>query len=467
MAGALWSMSAREIARQIAFGEVSAVEVLDAHLKRIDEVNPALNAVVRILDDEAHVQAAAADEAVRRGDHLGPLHGVPISVKDNIDVVGDVTTFGIPLLAGMVATQDAPAVERMRFAGAIPFARTNLPDLGLRVHTNSALHGLTKNPWDSSRTAGGSSGGEASALASGMSPLGLGNDIGGSLRNPAYACGVTSIKPSTQRVPYATTTMPGGTMLATQLMLVQGVLGRHVADVRLGLSIIAGAHPRDPYAISAPLAGPPETGRVKVALVPEPPGGSTDPVIASAVRHAGAVLAAAGYEVEEATPPRLEDAYLAWATTLLSELLTIRPVLELALSEDAMRFLDYAQEAFGEPTLVSTMQVHADRFAVAEAWSGFQDEYHLIVGPTWTQKPFAHEFDVATYDNALSVLEMMRFVLPQNLLGLPAACVPTGVDGGLPTGVQVTGRRFREDQCLDAAEAIEAAVGVLTPIDPR
>jgi len=246
MATELWTKSATDLAALIASGATSSVEVLNAHLERIEAVNPSLNAVVRILGDEARVAAEQADAAIQRGDVLGPLHGVPISVKDNIDVIGDVSTQGIPMLAEIVATADAPVVERMRGAGAIPFVRTNMPELGLRVHTHSVTYGLTKNPWDSTRTAAGSSGGEASAIASGMSPLGLGNDIGGSLRNPAFACGVSSIKPSGQRVPYATTTMPGTPMLAEQFMLAQGVLARRVADLRLGLSIIAGAHPRDP-----------------------------------------------------------------------------------------------------------------------------------------------------------------------------------------------------------------------------
>lgn len=465
MAEQLWQESAIELAAKIASGSVSSSEVLEAHLTRIDEVNPQLNAVVRIYAEAARRDAKAADEAVARGDVLGPLHGVPLSIKDNIDVEGDVSTQGIPMLAEVIATADAPIVTRMRAAGAIPFARTNMPELGLRVHTHSVTYGLTKNPWDPERTAAGSSGGEASAIASGMSPIGLGNDIGGSLRNPAYACGIASIKPSAQRVPYATTTMPGTPLLAEQLMLVQGVLARHVADVRLGFEVIAGAHPLDPYVISAPFEGP--KGPRRVALVPEPAGGSTDPDIAAGVRRAGDALAAAGYEVTEVQPPMLEEAYLGWSLVMMSDLAAMRPLLEMALSEDSISFLLFGAEAFGEPTVESINSAHQLRLDVATAWALFQEEYPLIVGPTWTQKPFTHGFDITSFDAATSVLEMMRFVLPQNLLGIPAVCVPTGLGGGLPTGVQVTGRRFREDECFDAAAAIEASLGTLTPIDPR
>ena len=461
----LWQDSAIELARKIAAQEATSVEVLEAHLRRIDQVNPALNAVVRLYEETARHEARAADQAVESGQPLGPLHGVPLSIKDNIDVEGDVSTQGIPMLAEIVATADAPIVTRMRSAGAIPFARTNMPELGLRVHTHSVTYGLTKNPWDPARTAAGSSGGEASAISSGMSPIGLGNDIGGSLRNPAYACGIASIKPSAQRVPYATTTMPGTPLLAEQLMLAQGVLARSVADVRLGFEIIAGAHPLDPYVISAPFAGP--AGPRTVALVPEPAGGSTDPAIAAGVRRAGDALSDAGYEVEEISPPKLEEAYLAWSLVMMSDLAALAPLLEMALSEESMSFLRFGADAFGEPSAASINAAHQLRLEVARAWAQFQETYPLIVGPTWTQKPFAHGFDITSMEAATSVLEMMRFVLPQNLLGIPAVCVPTGVDGGMPTGVQVTGRRFREDECFDGAQAIEDALGVITPIDPR
>src|ERR1700732_1326532 len=180
MMSEIWQLSASELAQRIAHRQLSSVEVVDAHLARIDAVNPALNAVVRVLSDEARAGAVLADQRLAAGEAVGPLHGVPFTVKENIDMAGLPTTWGVPALANAVVPADAPVVERMRAAGAIPIGRTNLPDMGLRTHTFSSLHGLTRNPWNPNRTAGGSSGGEAAALASGMSPIGLGNDIGGS-----------------------------------------------------------------------------------------------------------------------------------------------------------------------------------------------------------------------------------------------------------------------------------------------
>jgi amidase len=225
----LWRRSAIDLARMIASGETTSAEVVDAHLARIAAVNPKLNAVVRVLADDARGRARAADKAVAAGAPLGPMHGVPITVKENIDIAGLPTTQGVSALANMVAPVDAPVVERMRAAGAIPIGRTNLPDFGFRVHTDSSLHGLTRNPWNRERTTAGSSGGEAAALAVGMSPLGLGNDIGGSLRNPASACGIASIRPSLGRVPDAASTGPGDRPIAFQLMAVQGPMARRVA----------------------------------------------------------------------------------------------------------------------------------------------------------------------------------------------------------------------------------------------
>ena len=246
------------------------------------------------------------------------LHGVPFTIKVNLDQAGYATNEGCETLKDFMAdADDSPPVELMRKAGAVALARTNMPDLGLRINTESSLYGATHNPWKHGRTAGGSSGGEAAAIASGMSPIGLGNDIGGSLRNPAYACGIASIKPSRGRVaqgnPSSLLDMP----INAQILLVNGVLARTVADVRLGLGAVMGSHHLDPQSIDAPLGGPAVAKRV--ALVPEPFGGDTDADVAEGVRVAGRALEAAGYEVEEIEPPMVFESYLAWAELMMTE----------------------------------------------------------------------------------------------------------------------------------------------------
>ena len=462
MSEELWRHGAGELAELIAAREVSSREVVDAHLERIEAVNAHLNAVVLVLADEARAAADAADAATERS---GPLHGVPFTVKENIDVAGTPTTSGIAALAEAVSPVDAPQVERLRRAGAIPIARTNLPDLGLRIHTHSSLRGLTRNPWDPEVTAGGSSGGEASALASGMSPLGLGNDVGGSLRNPAHCCGIASIKPTPGRVPHATVIPPEDMGPAMQLMAVEGVMARRVADVRLGLSIVAGMHPRDPESVPVPLDVPRSESR-RVALLADPPGGDTHPEIAAAVRRAGDALTDAGYDVVEAEPPAYEQALDVWGCFLFNDIRAQEDLLRAVMGPDAILFLDHIGSLYApldSPALVATL---AERRSIGRAWNAFLEEHPLILSPIWTQPPFAHGWDVESEATAHATMRLMRPVMPANLLGLPAAAVNAGKAAGLPAGVQVMGARFQELACLEAAEAIESALGAANAIDP-
>jgi len=461
----LWQESAAALAYKIRTGATTSRDVVEAHLERIELVNGQVNAIVEVRPDDVRREADVADAAVKAGGALGALHGVPFTIKTNIDVAGYASSEGAVALRDFMATEDAPTVERMRAAGAVALARTNMPDLGLRMNTESGLYGSTHNPWRHGLTAGGSSGGEAAAIASGMSPIGLGNDIGGSLRSPAFACGIASIKPSRGRVPDRNPSAVIDVPINSQIMLAEGVLARHVADVRLGLEVVMGAHWRDPQSIDAPLRGRKVTRRV--ALVPEPSGGSTNPDVAEGVRVAGRALEAAGYDVEEIEPPMLFEAYLAWAELQVMSMNVTAPLLDLVLGDDAKRFLQLTGAEWPAYTPESLFVMHQSRWRVAAAWRKFMTDYPLVVGPTWTQQPFALGHDIVDAESAMYVVEAVRFTLPANLLGLPAACVPTGIVNGLPTGAQIIGDLLREDLCLDAAQVIEEAVGVLTPIDPR
>jgi amidase len=462
----LWRKSAMELAAMIRKGEASSRDVVQAHLDRIEAVNSHLNAIVRLLTDQALAAADAADRAVADGGRLGPLHGVPFTVKENIDVAGTPTTQAVPALAEAVTPVDAPQVERMRAAGAIPLGRTNLPDLGLRVHTDSALYGLTKNPWNAQRTPGGSSGGEAAALATGMSPLGLGNDLGGSLRNPAHCCGIASIKPSTGAVPAANVIPPDDYNISFQLMAVEGVLARRIADVRAGFTAIAGQHPRDPLSVPAVFTDLAPGERPAVAVLAEPPGGSTHPDVAAAVRRAADALADEGFPVTEAVPPDYEQAIELWSTILASDLRVMKPLLDQIMGPGSIQFLAYAMEHFAEIDVATWAQAHTARHGLARRWSLWYQEYPVLLCPVWSQPAFPLDFDIASLDGAVATLELMRPVLPANLLGTPAAVVPAGMADGLPVGVQVMGGKYTELRCLAVAELIEQRLGTLTPIDP-
>jgi amidase len=463
----LWRKSAVELAAMIRDREVSSRDVVQAHLDRIEAVNPSLNAIVRLLADEALVAADTADRQLADGvQGLGPLHGVPFTVKENIDLAGTPTTQAVPALAEAIAPVDAPQVERMRAAGAIPIGRTNLPDFGLRVHTDSHLHGLTRNPWNAGRTAGGSSGGEAAAIATGMSPLGLGNDLGGSLRNPAHCCGIASIKPSTGSVPAATVIPPEDYNLSFQLMAVDGCLARTVADVRAGFTALAGAHPRDPLSLPVTFTDLVEGERPKVAVLPEPPGGSTHPEVAAAVRRAADALADEGFEVTETAPPDYEQAIELWGSILSVDLRVIMPILEQIMGVGGRQFLGHTLDFLPAPDLATWAGAHTARHGVARRWSLWYQEYPVLVSPVWTQPAFPLDYDIDSAEGAIGTLELMRPVLPANLLGTPAAVVPAGMADGLPVGVQVMGARYTELRCLAVAEIIERHLGSLTPIDP-
>ena len=459
----LWQLGAVELAAKIRSGEVTSRAVVEAHLSRIDAVNDDLNAVVRRLDDDALAAADAADAAIADGADLGVFHGVPITVKENIDLAGTPTTQGVVALAEAVAPVDAPTVARMRSAGAIPIARTNLPDFGLRVHTDSSLHGLTRNPHHPGRTAGGSSGGEASAIAAGMSPLGLGNDIGGSLRNPAHCCGIASIKPTVGVIPMATVIPPEDMGLASQQMVVEGPMAREVRDVRAAYEVLAGPSVRDPRTVPALITDLGDEP-IRIGVLAEPPGGDTHPEIATSVRRAADVLADAGHDVVDATPPGYEEAIEMWAALLIGEIGMMRPLLDEVMGSDAKQLLDNFQVMAPEWSAELAVHVQMTRFRLMREWSEFFEHHPVLLSPTWGMPPFEHGADLG--DAEQLIRDTLRPVLPANLLALPGAVVPCGTADGLPVGVQVLGDRFTDLRCLGIAEQVQAAVGAPAPIDP-
>ena len=463
----LWRMSAVDLAAAIRSRQASSQEVIEAHLRRIEAVNPGVNAVTVVLGEQALEAAKAADRAVAGGGDLPPLHGVPFTVKENIDLAGTPTTHGFKALAGAYPGRDAPVVERLKAAGAIPIGHTNCPTGEVRWHCDSELWGATVNPWDRSRTPGASSGGEAVALATGMSPLGLGNDGLGSLRWPAQCCGISVLKPTLGRVPTATTIEPVDVPIGAQLTAVEGALARRVADLRAAFEVMAGPTWRDPWTVPAPLRGPEPARPIRVALVADPAGQGTAQQVQDGVRKAAAALADAGYAVEEAEPPSI----IAAAKTALDMLNTpdIRAFWQLMspmLPADTQRFFSAFYQVAGDPDPVATIQSFITRQSLLRAWGEFAEHHPLIVAPIYTDIPFEAGTDLADGQVA-ETIRGMRMAIAVNALGLPAIALPVGIGDGLPQSVQVIGPRYREDLCLDAAAALEDRVGIITPIDPR
>ncbi|PRY37495.1 amidase [Umezawaea tangerina] len=441
-----WEASAVETGRRVRAGEVSAVEVVEAHLARIAEVNPVVNALAEVFADDAREQARHVRD--------GPLAGVPFSVKDNLDVAGKATTHGVARFRDLVRPVDAPPVARLRAAGAIPIGHANLPTLTVRgMHTASELHGHTANPWDGAKTPGGSSGGDAVAVATGMALLGLGNDSGGSLRIPAMFTGVCGLKPSTGR--YAADHRFGADdpPLASQVIPVDGPLARSVADLRVVHEVLCGADVRDPRAVPVPVTGPPVPRRV--GLVADP---SAHPDVRAALDAAAGTLSDNGHDVEEVLPPRMAEALDAYSGLIMTEFARTWPVVRDLLGTGASRYLELSMRRREPADLAGYLALTGVRQGIRRAWGELLDDRPLLLGPVSTVPSFApdqesrdeEEFD--RYSRAIALCSVT------SLVGVPAVAVPTGLVDGFPMGVQVIGRMYREDTCLDAAELVERTV---------
>ncbi|MER6051401.1 amidase [Streptomyces sp. NPDC001793] len=464
----LCALEASELAKLLASGEVSAAETVEAHLERIAEVNPQVNAVTRLLEDSARQAARETDRRRAAGEQLGPLAGVPFTVKENIHVAGSATTHGVPYFRDWAAQADAPPVRRLRAAGAIPIGRTNMPDLALAgLHTVSQLFGHTVNPWDPQRTPGGTSGGDAVAVATGMTPLGLGNDSGGSIRNPATFNGIAGLKPSYGRFPADHRMNDQEPVLGHQLFPVDGPLARSVADLRAAYEVLAGSDPQDPRAVPAPLYGPQPDTPVRVGVVVDPGGrGDVHPDVRFAIEAAAAALEDAGHPVEEVAVPRLQDALDGYAALLRAEFSLAWPVLRRLLTDDSARHIELDIQRHPPVGLEEYLRQTGVRLGVQRAWARFFERCPILLGPVSTQ-PIPAPVVPRTPEERDATFTPMRLLTASTYVGVPAVAVPTGLADRLPQGVQVMAGMYREDLCLDAAQRIEERLGVLTPLDPR
>jgi amidase len=468
MQGQLWRWDAADLAQAIRTRAISARDAVSAALDRLAAVNPRINAIVETLGDEALAAATDADEQLRRGEPLGPLHGVPVTVKVNTDQRGHATTNGIVAFRDVIAPDDAPVAANLKKAGAIIIGRTNTPAFSWRWFTDNDLHGATLNPWNSAITPGGSSGGAAAALAAGIGAVAHGNDIGGSIRYPAYACGLAGIRPSFGRVPSFNPSAPEERPLSAQMMSVQGPLARRVRDLRLGLAAMAQFDPRDPWWVPAPLQGLPVARPIRVAVSADPGGLGVAPAVAAAIRQAAGWLAEAGYVVEEKEPPDFMAAVDAWRTILGTETrIGMLPMIEKYGDKAVRHMARYFDKLTPSLNLPSFGKALASRSTLLRAWMLFFEDFPLVLVPVSCEPPFPAGHDQGDDDTLDRLVTAQRAQFPPACLGLPGISVPTGIAAGLPMGVQLIAGRFREDLLLDAAEIIEARAPMPTPLDPR
>lgn len=467
MGDALWRWDAVDLAQGIRTRRISSREATEACLARMEAVNGKLNAVTVPMPEQALAAADAADAAVKRGDVLGPLHGVPVTMKENVDQAGCATANGVVAYKDLIADTDSAPVANWKAAGAVILGRTNAPAFSLRWDTDNDLRGRTFNPWSRGHTPGGSSGGAAAAAAAGIGPLAHGNDYGGSVRYPAYCCGLAGIRPSFGRVPAYNPTVQGERPMTAQLMSVQGPLARKVRDVRIGLAAMARRDARDPWFVPAPMNGPPAARPIRVALCADPSGLGVHPAVAEAVKIAGEALADAGYAVEMVEPPSIGEAAVLWRRLVATDIrmLQWKTIQDLG-DEGARRSVGFMTGAEPPLDLEGYMKGLAERSRHVRDWTLFLDRYPIVLTPVSTEPPFAIGFDTDSAESMDRTMTAQRVQTAVPLIGMPAAVVPVGSTDGLPLGVHLIGPRFREDLILDAAEVIEARHGLDTPIDP-
>ncbi|WP_336209147.1 amidase [Nonomuraea sp. LPB2021202275-12-8] len=453
----LYFQTAAELAHLIGTRQVSAVEVLQAHLDRIERVNPRVNAIVTLAAEQAMDAAKAADDATvtgtvaATGQAPGPLHGVPVAHKDLTDTAGIRTTYGSPLFSGNIPEKDDVIVQRLKQAGAISVGKTNTPEFGTGSHTVNEVFGVTRNPYDLSKSAGGSSGGAAAALACGMVPLADGSDMGGSLRNPASFCNVVGLRPTPGRVPSPSETA------AWYTLSVQGPMARTVEDLTLMMSVVSGFDPRSPYSIKEDFAADPEEGvaGLRVAWSPDLGGLPVDADTAAVTATAPGVFERLGARVErvDLDLAEAEDAfrtYRAWFYALSFGELE-------GLGANTAWNVEQGRKVTG----ADLARAEQARSRLYQRMAAFFDTYDVLIAPVSQVPPFPVEHPYVSEINGVRLpdyLAWMRSAYWVSVLHAPAASVPAGfTPSGLPVGVQIIGRPFADARVLRVAGAFERA----------
>jgi len=461
----LWRLPAKDLATLIASKKVSAKEAATAALARLDAVNPKINAVIDHRPEEVLKEAAAVDAAIVRGEHVGALAGVPVTVKVNIDQEGFATTNGLKLQRDAIARSNSPVIDNLRKAGAVILGRTNCPAFSYRWFTTNLIHGDTRNPRDPGVTPGGSSGGAGAAVAAGIGHIAHGTDIAGSIRYPAYACGVHGLRPTLGRIAAFNAALPERP-IGPQISAVSGPLARTIGDVRIALAAMSGKDFRDPWWVPAPLEGPAMPKRVAMCLNPD----GLDPVaeVMAAVADAGKRLERAGWIVEEIadTPPMREPADLQTKLWLGDGYQAQLEMAEREGDPGALACLHGNRSkvaSFDGPALSKAL---TRRATLTRQWLEFFETYAVLLIPVSGELPFPDQLD--RKDEA-SFARVWHAQLPQiaiPFMGLPGLTVSTGLIGRIPVGVQLVSGRYREDLCLLAGEAIEAGGTPPSPVDP-
>lgn len=459
-----WRLTASEQVALTRSGDISAEVMTEDALARMAQVNPALNAVVSDLSDQARERARGLDQARAKGKAPGPLHGVPVTIKINVDQKGQATSNGIVALKDFIAPDDAPIVSNLLKAGAVVIGRTNTPEFSFRADTDNPLYGRTHNPWGAHLSPGGSSGGAGAAVMAGVGSLAHGNDIGGSLRFPAAANGAVTVKPGLGRVPAWNPGQKAERGMLAQSMSVQGLIARAAGDLHLAMPVAIAADARDPFHVPLPWRGDALGEPIRVAFTKNCFEFDLHPEVSKALDTARDALADAGYQIEEVEPPLLRECARDGYAALMGEVDALMgPDIQAAGSETIQAiFAEYFRQfpPFEGKALLEAM---ARRSHYARQWSLFLETYPLVLTPFQPWPFFGPNRDTEGADGVREALGTGLYSYSMNFMGLPAGVVPSRLaemeDGNRPIAVQIVGRRWREDLVVDAMAGIEARVG--------
>ena len=457
--GSIHYMTATALAGLIRTKQLSSREIVQAHLDRVAAINPKINAVVTLMAADALKGADVADKAVAAGAALGPLHGVPFSIKDALDTAGVLTQRGSRLFAGNIPDKDATAVTRFKAAGGIPLMKTNLPEFSGWTESDNRVTGRSNNPWNLDRTPGGSSGGESAAIAAGLSPIGIGSDVMISVRGPAAFTGIAALKATHGRIPYT-----GHYPTNISHWWHVGAMARTVGDVALGYSILQGPDGKDGYAVHARDAKPGDDrfpGQpVRVGWVSDAAFGPVDPEITAAVIAAAARLADMGCIVEEVTLPFLGEPFTTMATLVYGEMVPVIKALS-AGREDQLHAVGAGMIAMSDPSFADFAAAHGKVEALRSAFDGYFQKYDVLLCPVNPMTATPHNAqELVVNGKTVSWTHVMSATCPFNMTGLPALSVPYAFSSeSLPINIQLVSKWLDEETILRLGVLLERKGG--------
>lgn len=456
-----WSVA--ETAEQLRRKSVSVQEITEAHIQRIEAINPRINAITSLVDEAMDV--AKALDKTGRPDDADSLWGVPVTTKINVDQAGYVNSNGVEAYANATADADSPVVANLKNAGAVIVGRTSTPEFSMRWFTSNPLNGVSSNPWNPELTPGGSSGAAAAAVACGIGAIAHGNDLGGSLRYPAYCCGVATIRPSLGRIPAMNPTQSAAGIERgpfTQLMAVQGPIARSIADVRGGLQVMSRRDLRDPLWVPPLDVRRDANAELTVGYAINPFSDKHDQAIETSMQTAVAAFKDSGATVREIDPPFAADLPALWGMLMFTETeALLRANVEANGSPEMWQYYQTFAASFEIADVTELLKAMQRRIVYQRAWAEMFSEVDVLLMPTSLQMPFRNNQDFEEPETLSDILAAQAPLLSINVLGLPSAALPTHLESGIPQGVQLIGPMHQDAFVLDAAERLESEVGTL------